>query len=636
MSVMPVVTILSNGKAISGEFHILSVETAKTANKLPWAKIVLIDGSSADEDFAISDSSCFDPGEEVEIKLRYEDKTGDTTVFKGVITRQNIKATPKGSRLVVELGDRCLRLEAGRQNAVYNNKSIAEVIQLILSRNQIDASHIDGQNFPAEQLVQYQSSDWDFLLMRADANGLVVLVDDGVFSAITPEFSGETNYNFKYGITSCFGFEMSAEIAGQYKNISATKWDIQKQEIPSPAKAEEFKLDQGNLFETDQDNKSETDQDNKSEAGQDNKSKIDQITEKTNHTEESLSSMISGGDQEMQAWANGSMQRDRLSLFRGTITVEGDPTIKLGGLVEISGAGDLFNGKTLITGVCHSVNKNGWQSVIQFGLSPKSYCEQYPNISAQPAAGLLPSISGLQIGVVQKFEADPSKEFRLPVKIPALNNNNPEINNNSNLMNNKNAEPNKKDSDQKPGINNIVWARLSAAYAGKNKGIFFVPDPGDEVIVSFINDDPREAIILGGVYSQMNNPPEGFDFDEKNNQQGIITKSNLQVAFDDEKQIIKLYAPVSANNENNNKQSGVNEITLEGNKGINILDQFKNNIIMDDKGIALNDKNGNSIVMSASGVSIDSKNNIKINGNGTAEFSVSGAMQLEASMIDLN
>ncbi|HYJ88320.1 MAG TPA: phage baseplate assembly protein V, partial [Pyrinomonadaceae bacterium] len=36
-----------------------------------------------------------------------------------------------------------------------------------------------------------------------------------------------------------------------------------------------------------------------------------------------------------------------------------------------------------------------------------------------------------------------------------------------------------------------IWARVAVPVAGKDRGTFMLPDVGDEVLVSFINHDPR-------------------------------------------------------------------------------------------------------------------------------------------------
>lgn len=53
-----------------------------------------------------------------------------------------------------------------------------------------------------------------------------------------------------------------------------------------------------------------------------------------------------------------------------------------------------------------------------------------------------------------------------------------------------------------------VWARVAVPFAGDNHGAFFIPDVGDEVLVSFVNGDPRLPIVLGSLWNGNAKPPE--------------------------------------------------------------------------------------------------------------------------------
>lgn len=53
-----------------------------------------------------------------------------------------------------------------------------------------------------------------------------------------------------------------------------------------------------------------------------------------------------------------------------------------------------------------------------------------------------------------------------------------------------------------------IWARVAVPFAGKNRGAFMLPDVGDEVLVSFINHDPRLPVVVGGLWNGDAAPPE--------------------------------------------------------------------------------------------------------------------------------
>ncbi|MDZ7754059.1 MAG: phage baseplate assembly protein V [Gammaproteobacteria bacterium] len=53
-----------------------------------------------------------------------------------------------------------------------------------------------------------------------------------------------------------------------------------------------------------------------------------------------------------------------------------------------------------------------------------------------------------------------------------------------------------------------IWARVAVPFAGNNRGAFLIPDVGDEVLVSFVNSDPRQPIVIGGLWSGSTDVPE--------------------------------------------------------------------------------------------------------------------------------
>ena len=53
-----------------------------------------------------------------------------------------------------------------------------------------------------------------------------------------------------------------------------------------------------------------------------------------------------------------------------------------------------------------------------------------------------------------------------------------------------------------------IWARVAAPFAGNQRGAFFIPDVGDEVLVVFVHGDSRWPIVVGGLWNGNAAPPE--------------------------------------------------------------------------------------------------------------------------------
>jgi uncharacterized protein involved in type VI secretion and phage assembly len=55
-----------------------------------------------------------------------------------------------------------------------------------------------------------------------------------------------------------------------------------------------------------------------------------------------------------------------------------------------------------------------------------------------------------------------------------------------------------------------LWARVAVPFAGGNRGAFFIPQVGDEVLVVFVNGDARAPIVVGSLWNGTDAPPESL------------------------------------------------------------------------------------------------------------------------------
>lgn len=89
-----------------------------------------------------------------------------------------------------------------------------------------------------------------------------------------------------------------------------------------------------------------------------------------------------------------------------------------------------------------------------------------------------------------------------------------------------------------------LWARVVSPFAGDDRGAFFMPDVGDEVLVVFVQGDPRYPLIVGGLWSGSNAAPASIGAGG-NVVKRIRTKNGLQLTLEDSQgqETIKLETP---------------------------------------------------------------------------------------------
>lgn len=80
------------------------------------------------------------------------------------------------------------------------------------------------------------------------------------------------------------------------------------------------------------------------------------------------------------------------------------------------------------------------------------------------------------------------------------------------------------------------WLRMVMPHTGDNRGFYFVPEVGDEVMVGFEMGNPDYPFVLGSLYNGKFN--FGKRANDKNNLKSIKTKSGNEILFDDGGKII--------------------------------------------------------------------------------------------------
>ncbi len=587
-SAVVMLSIIADGKAIDDAIGIVSVSVTKTLNKIPWARIEVLDGDMPNKDFPVSNSKAFKPGAEIEIKAGYGDT--DDTIFKGIIVKHGIKITGENdSRLVIECRDEAVKMTIGRNNANYVDSKDSDIIAKIVKDYGLTAD-VAATGTTYQELVQYYCSDWDFMLSRAEVNGFLVNVDASKLSAGPPEVSGEAELKLTYGDDL---IELHADIdaRSQLASVDSVSWDPENLEIVKQTAPPKTLNLQGDLT-----SKQLADVAGPKVFGLQTPGMIEQAA--------------------LKSWAEAQQVKAGLARIRGRMKFQGSARAAPGTLIELDGVGRHFNGKVFVSSVNHLITASGnWISEAGFGLPPDWFAEQR-DLAAPPASGWLPGVEGLQIGIVMKLDEDPNRQSRVQVKLPVM-------------------------QAQTEG----VWARLANFHASNAIGAFFVPEIGDEVVLGYLNNDPANPVVLGSLYGPKNKPP--YELTAENNTKAIVTRSELKIEFDEEKKTITVITPgdnkvvlnddeksILVQDQNSNKaELSPDGIKIDSPKDISITAQGK--ITIDAMGAI--DVSSQADV-SVKGLNVNHEANVGFvaKGNATAELSASGQTTVKGAMVMIN
>src|SRR5690606_25368685 len=102
-------------------------------NKIPTAKLIIIDGSASEESFTASNDTLFIPGKAIDIAVGYL-RSEVSSLFIGTVIKHNIKIRSNGaSVLIVECKADTFKMTLSKKGKFYENTTDSNVIEDILA-----------------------------------------------------------------------------------------------------------------------------------------------------------------------------------------------------------------------------------------------------------------------------------------------------------------------------------------------------------------------------------------------------------------------------------------------------------------------------------------------------------------------
>lgn len=153
--------------------------------------------------------------------------------------------------------------------------------------------------------------------------------------------------------------------------------------------------------------------------------------------------------------AAADLERATKHAHRFTGLAEGDARLRPGSRIVLKRVDDGFDGEFVLTGVEHAYSpESGYTSALT---------------SAPPRAPERLSGPAISLGVVSDSN-DPASAGRVKVLLKAFND---------------------VESD---------WLSVCSLGAGESKGLVLQPEVGDSVLIAFVNDNPAQGVVIGGLF----------------------------------------------------------------------------------------------------------------------------------------
>lgn len=377
-------------------------------------------------------------GTEISVEVFDDDSRMYIEIFSGIITSSNMTVVKGRATISLTLKHQLVRLDSVIRSRVFSDKTDKEIIQELFSASAIEMKNNVNMNLRHEQRIQYQCSDWMMLRYSLETYGAWLIAQPNSIKIVKPELASQPHHLLEAEDgTLVEEAKWNFSAIDMPANIKLRSWDIDLQSTSS-VQAIKPKLGSGAL----------------------DPGKIKKLN--NNFWEWGYGSSLS--NEELKLVADRHMSMLWLRCTNGRYTVQGSMRYQLGQTLQLSGFGTCFDGAGIITGLKHTITASKWTTSVLLGED-----------GIGSIAPHFPQLTGLQTAVVAVYDNDdPKKLYRIRIHLNAM------------------------DSDKNK---NQMWARFAMPYATKESSFFCYPEPGDEVVVGFFEDNPSYPVILGAMHN---------------------------------------------------------------------------------------------------------------------------------------
>ncbi len=194
---------------------------------------------------------------------------------------------------------------------------------------------------------------------------------------------------------------------------------------------------------------------------------------------------------------------------------------------------------------------------------------------------------GVVVGLVTNNQ-DPEKLGRVKVKFPWLS-----------------------DTDES------FWARVATPMAGKNRGLYLLPEVDDEVLVAFEHGQVEFPYILGALWNGKDTQPES-NGDGKNNMRSLTSRSGHVVRLDDTDGSEKIEIIDKTGKNKMTFSAADNTITIAADADITIQ------------------SNTGKVKLVGQGIELSSQAEVKIEASSTADLKANGQTTIKGATVNIN
>ncbi|WP_406069962.1 contractile injection system protein, VgrG/Pvc8 family [Micromonospora sp. NBC_01638] len=403
------------------------------------------------------------PGAALDVRLAEH----TDALFTGEVTGVEVEYAADGAAVLrLRAYDPLHRLRKRQGLRVFTSVTAVELARELCGEVGLDVTaEVDGPRL--ERLLQHRHSDLELLREVAGRAGLHLAADDGGVRLITLAGYGEP-VPLTLG-ASVHTLRLSTNADQASGASAALGWHPQRAEVISQ-QADEARCA-----------RPAGDRPDPADVGADGvRTAVDQPGR---------------SDDELAALAQARLDTRAAALVTAEGVAAGDPALRPGRRVDLSGVPDPVAGAYVLTEVVHTVDGNG--HLTRFSTVPPA---APPHVSSTGAVVTLGTVTDV---------ADPDGLGRVRLTLPAY------------------------------GDLDAGWLAVLCPGAGRGKGLVALPDPDDTVLVVLPGGEPASGIVLGSLFGAVEPYDAGID-DGRARRWTLRTAGGQSIVVDDVQRSLRL------------------------------------------------------------------------------------------------
>jgi uncharacterized protein involved in type VI secretion and phage assembly len=396
---------------------------------------------------------------DLEIKFCGAQSTAWVSTFKGEIVAIEPEYSASGLIVSFRAYDKSWRLNRARKSATYADVTAGDMIKTIAEEEGLSLGVIDSQGPRYELFQQSMETNWEFCWRLARMRNCEFIVQGNKVEFRQRESGSPVDTLVWHGLSSdepLLSFKPRLSGVGQVSSVEIRNNDpLTRQTVTAKAQTAAIA--------------------HKSEAVDSRSGAVGHLSGRN----VVVSDRVTDAMDEATALAQTTLDRLASSFVEAEGRTRGNPKLRAGATVKIEGV-HKFSGEYVLSETTHRYAGGDGEYRTSFVIAGRTSHRFRDLLQTN---GHKDWGSSLVIGIVTNNKEIPKggaerKMGRVKVKYPGLGDN-----------------------------IESSWARVAVPHAGKDRGMFFMPQLDDEVVIAFEHGDTRRPIVIGSLFNGRDKPP---------------------------------------------------------------------------------------------------------------------------------